>query len=241
MIKILSSFQFTGKDNKAFKQGLKRLLGFTPGNLALYHQAFRHSSIKTIRQKEQHSNERLEFLGDAVLGLVVAEHLFKIYPYEDEGFLTQLRSRIVNGQIITGLAQKFGLDTYLQSDLSKKEKIKSSAYGDAFEAFVGAVYLDKGFEVTKKFLVERVIKVHIDIPQLQQTDTDYKSQLQILMQRQKKKFEYRLLSDRHNGREKIYHVQVFIENKPFADFQHYSKRTAEQRAAQLTLEKLHQH
>jgi ribonuclease-3 len=241
LIKILSSFNFTDKENKAFRQGLKQLLGFPPKNLALYHQAFRHSSVKTTRQKHLNSNERLEFLGDAVLGLIIADYLFKLYPYEDEGFLTQLRSRIVNGQIITGLAQKFGLDVYLQSDLSKKEKIKSSAYGDAFEAFVGAVYLDKGFEVTRKFLIERVIKIHIDVALLQQNDTDYKSRLQVLMQKQRKKFEYRLLSETHNGREKIYHIQVFIENKPQADFQHYSKRVAEQKAAQLTLEILERH
>lgn len=240
MIKILSSFNFSDKDDKAFKQGLKQLLGFSPSNLSLYHQAFRHSSVKTIKKKELNSNERLEFLGDAVLGLIIADYLFKIYPYENEGFLTQLRSRMVNGQVITTLAQKFGLDTYLQSDLSKKEKVKSSAYGDAFEALVGAIYLDKGFEVTKKFLIERVIKVHIDLAQLKETDTDFKSQLQVLMQRQRKKFEYRLLSDSHNGREKIYHVQVFIENEPHADFQHYSKRVAEQKAAQLTLERLGQ-
>jgi ribonuclease-3 len=112
---------------------------------------------------------------------------------------------------------------------------------NAFEALVGAIYLDKGFEVTKKFLIERVIKVHIDLAQLKETDTDFKSQLQVLMQRQRKKFEYRLLSDSHNGREKIYHIQVFIENEPYADFQHYSKRVAEQKAAQLTLERLEQH
>jgi ribonuclease III len=239
LIKILSSFNYS-KDDKAFKKGLRQLLGFAPKNLALYHQAFRHSSVKTLREKHLNSNERLEFLGDAVLGLIIADYLFKIYPYEDEGFLTQLRSRIVNGQIITGLAQKFGLDVYLQSDLSKKEKVKSSAYGDAFEAFVGAVYLDKGFEATKKFIIERVIKIHIDVAELKLNDTDYKSQLQVLMQRQKKKFEYRLLSDSHNGRERIYHIQVFIDNAPRADFQHYSKRVAEQKAAQLTLEQLGQ-
>ncbi|MBS1637663.1 MAG: ribonuclease III [Bacteroidetes bacterium] len=240
MIKILSSFQFTDKENKAFKQGLKQLLGFSPKNLSLYHQAFRHSSSKNIRQNHLKSNERLEFLGDAVLGVVIADYLFKLYPYEDEGFLTQLRSRIVNGQVITSLAQKFGLDTYLQSDLSKKEKVKSSAYGDAFEALVGAIYLDKGFETTRKFLIERVISIHVDVKKLQAVDTDYKSQLQIMMQRQRRKFEYRLVSEVHNGKEKIYKIQVFIENKPFAEFQHYSKRVAEQKAAQLTLEMLEQ-
>lgn len=238
MIRLLSSFQSGDKEDKAFKQSLKRLLGFTPGNLSLYYQAFRHSSSRLLKKKNLNSNERLEFLGDAVLDLIIADYLFKLYPYEDEGFLTQLRSRIVNGQVITGLAQKFGLDTYLQSDLSKKEKVKSSAYGDAFEALVGAIYLDKGFEHTRKFLIDRVIKVHVDVRQLQQNDTDFKSRLQVLMQKQHKKFEYRLMGDSFNGREKIYHVQVFIEQQPYASFQHYSKRTAEQKAAQLTLEAL---
>lgn len=208
-------------------------MGFSPSNIALYKQAFLHSS-----KRETVNNERLEFLGDAVLGAVVAEHLFKLYPYKDEGFLTQLRSKIVNRQSLQQLAIKLGISHYLKTSIKENEKGKSSAYGDAFEALIGAIYMDKGFLVCKKFITQRVIKMHVDVDALANTDSDYKSQLQIYTQKNKLTLEYRLLSEEIKGREKIYVVQVFINNEPYVMFEHYSKRSAEQKAAQLTLEQL---
>ena len=140
------------KDDKLFKQKLKNILGFSPSNLALYKQAFRHSSSSKDISEHQQSNERLEFLGDAILGAIIAEYLFKLFPKKEEGFLTQIRSRIVNGQHLFVLAKKFGLDALLQSRLTKKEKLSSSAYGDVFEALIGAIFLDKGFEKTRLFI-----------------------------------------------------------------------------------------
>jgi ribonuclease-3 len=215
------------------KRGLKNLLGFTPGNLSLYKQAFLHSS-----KRGAVNNERLEFLGDAVLGAVVAEHLFKLFPYKDEGFLTQLRSKIVNRQTLQHLATKLGIDKYLVIGLKESEKSKSSVYGDAFEALIGAIYLDKGFVTCKNFILRRIIKVHIDISELVQTDTDFKSQLQIYCQKNKMSLEYRLLKEVQRGKDKIFTVQVFIDGKPYVSFENYSKRVAEQKAAQLTLEGL---
>lgn len=209
------------------------MLGFSPGNISLYKQAFLHSS-----KRETVNNERLEFLGDAVLGAIVAEHLFKLYPYKDEGFLTQLRSKMVNRLSLQQLAMKLGLDHFLKTSIRDNDKVTSSVYGDAFEALIGAVYLDKGFPVCKKFIIQRVIKVHVDIEELVQTETDYKSKLQIFTQKNKLSLEYRLLSEEQSGRGKVYTVQVFIDNKPYVTFEHYSKRTAEQKAAQLTLEQL---
>ena len=206
--------------------------------MALYKQAFRHSSSSSEINEHQQSNERLEFLGDAILGAVVAEYLFKLFPKKDEGFLTQMRSRIVNGQNLFALSKKFGFDTLLNSRLTKKEKLSSSAYGDAFEAFIGAVFIDKGFEKTKKFILNNIIKVHLDINELLQNDTDYKSQFQIMMQRQKKQFEYTILKEEHNGREKTYSIQLSIDGVEQAVFEHKSKKVAEQRVAQIVLEKL---
>lgn len=209
------------------------MLGFTPGNISLYKQAFLHSS-----KRETVNNERLEFLGDAVLGAVVAEYVFKLYPYKDEGFLTQLRSKVVNRQSLQQLAVKLGIDQYLKTGIRESDKGKSSAYGDAFEALIGAIYLDKGFSVCKKFILQRIIKVHVNLEELANTDTDYKSQLQIYTQKNKLSLEYRLLSEVQKGKDKIYTVQVFINNEPYVMFEHYSKRSAEQKAAQLTLEQL---
>ncbi|MBK8367772.1 MAG: ribonuclease III [Bacteroidetes bacterium] len=238
MIKLLSALTPLSKKDKEFKQKLKNILGFHPTNLALYKQAFRHSSSSSEINEHQQSNERLEFLGDAILGAVVAEYLFKLFPKKDEGFLTQMRSRIVNGQNLFALSKKFGFDTLLNSRLTKKERLSSSAYGDAFEAFIGAVFIDKGFEKTKKFILNNIIKVHLDMTELLQNDTDYKSQFQIMMQRQKKQFEYTILKEEHNGREKTYSIQLSIEGVEQAVFEHKSKKVAEQRVAQIVLEKL---
>ena len=221
------------KSDAQLRKSLKNLLGFTPANLALYKQAFLHSS-----KREDVNNERLEFLGDAVLGAVIAEHLFKLFPYKDEGFLTQLRSKIVNGQNLQHLALKLGIDKHLKVGIKESEKSKSSVYGDAFEALIGAIYLDRGFPIAKNFIIKRIVKIHVDLDSLMNTDTDFKSQLQIYCQKNKLSLEYRLLSEEQKGKTKIFVVQVFINNKPYVVFENYSKRVAEQKAAQLTLEEL---
>jgi ribonuclease-3 len=185
------------------------------------------------------SNERLEFLGDAVLGAIVADFLFKMFPYRDEGFLTQLRSRIVNGQSLKELALKFGFNHFLRASLSRDEKTKSSAYGDAFEAFIGAVYLDQGFNKTRTFVVSRIIKHHVDMDNLVSADLDFKSQLQIYCQRKKLNLEYKLVGEEKQGSQKLFVIEVYINGKPYTKFENYSKRNAEQKAAQLTLEELY--
>jgi ribonuclease III len=237
--KLLSLFNAQGaKSDKDFKNWIKTTTGYTPKNISLYQQAFFHSSISVKRSGTVVSNERLEFLGDAVLGAIIAEYLFKMFPYKDEGFLTQLRSKIVNGQTLKDLALKFGFNYFLKASLTKDEKTKSSAYGDAFEAFIGAVYLDVGYNSTKKFVISKIVKVHLDVDELVKTNEDYKSQLQIFCQKKKLKLEYKLMGEDRVGANKHYVVQVFIDDKPYIRFENYSKRLAEQKAAQLTLEEL---
>jgi len=236
---FLSLLNFkNSKGDKEFRNWIKTITGFYPGNISLYHQAFSHSSISEKKDGAPISNERLEFLGDAILGAVVAEYLFKMYPYKDEGFLTQLRSKIVNGQNLKNLAIKFCVNDFLKTSLSKDEKAKSSAFGDAFEAFIGAVYIDKGYEVAKKFLLEKIIKYHVDVAELVNINEDYKSQLQIWCQKNKVTLEYRLLEEKRAGANKVYTMQVFINNIPRATFENFSKKVAEQKAAQLTLEEI---
>ncbi len=237
--KLLSLFSNKEtKNDKNFKSWIKLTTGLSPTNISLYQQAFFHSSLSVKRSGTQVSNERLEFLGDAVLGAIIAEYLFNMFPYKNEGFLTQLRSKIVNGQSLKELALKFGFNYFLKASLTKDEKTKSSAYGDAFEAFIGAVYLDKGYIATKKFVIAKIIKTHLDLDELVKTNEDYKSQLQIYCQRNKLALEYKLISDDRVGAQKHYVVQVFIDEKPYVSFENYSKRMAEQKAAQLTLEEL---
>lgn len=228
----------TTKGDKEFKKWISNTIGCRPKNISLYQQAFFHSSKAVKRNGTYVNNERLEFLGDAVLGAIVADYLFQLYPYKDEGFLTQLRSKIVNGQNLKELALKFGFDYFLKASLSRSEKTKSSAFGDAFEAFIGAVYLDLGYQKTRSFVTSRVLKVHVDINNLANTNEDYKSQLQIFCQRNKLKLEYRLLSEEKHGINKLYVIQVFIDDKPYIQFENFSKRVAEQKAAQLTFEQI---
>lgn len=237
--KLLSLFNAKNiKSDKDFKNWIKTTTGLTPKNIALYQQAFYHSSISVKRSGTVVSNERLEFLGDAVLGAIIAEYLFKMFPYKDEGFLTQLRSKIVNGQSLKELALKFGFNYFLKASLTRDEKTKSSAYGDAFEAFIGAVYLDAGYNATRKFVINKIVKIHLDVGELMNTNEDYKSQLQIYCQKYKLPLEYKLISEDRNGTQKLFVVQVFVNNKPYTRFENFSKRVAEQKAAQLTLEEL---
>ncbi|WP_317899048.1 ribonuclease III [Aurantibacillus circumpalustris] len=226
------------KSDKGFKNWIKSTTGYSPKNISLYQQAFFHSSISVKRSGTTVSNERLEFLGDALLGAIVADYLFKMYPYKDEGFLTQLRSKIVNGQSLRDLALKFGFNHFLKASLTKDEKTKSSAYGDAFEALIGAVYLDMGYNKTKTFVISRILKIHIDIDSLAKTNEDYKSQLQIFCQKNKYLLEYKLLSEERIGANKMYVIEVYVNHNAYTKFESYSKRTAEQKAAQLTLELL---
>src|SRR5688572_21436010 len=156
---------------------LKNILGFYPDNISLYKQAFRHSSVASqIKQGVKNSNERLEYLGDAILGAVIAEHLFKVFPYKDEGFLTKMRSKIVSRSTLNQLAQKIGIDKFIEANLESSAK-SSAMKGDAFEAMLGAIYLDKGYEVTKRYILERIVRNHIDMSEIESKETDFKSKL----------------------------------------------------------------
>lgn len=231
---------FTSKKSpseKKLSQTIRLITGFVPKNIALYQQAFRHvSAAVEIKSGVKNSNERLEYLGDAVLGAIVAEYLFKVFPFKDEGFLTQVRSRIVNRAQLNKLAVKLGFDKLIQADL--KGNHASSMLGDAFEAFIGAVYLDKGFKVTQKFVEERIIKIHLDINEIENNDTDFKSKLINFCQQRKKKIDFVLIKEVGQGAKKEFVICVEIDGKPFGMSQHISKRKAEQRAAELSIQLL---
>src|ERR1700749_1525829 len=201
--------------NRKYVKVLKNLLGFVPGNLSLYKMAFRHKSVaQNIRKGVKNSNERLEFLGDAVLGSVVAEVLFKLYPYEDEGFLTELRSKIVSRVNLNQLAKKLGFDKLIEYDTRMVgSNRQGSLLGDAFEALVGAVYLDKGYEFTKNFLVNHIIKSHIDIQKLEQTETNFKSKLIEWCQRHSKDVSFDLVENEDGENLKLFTVNASVDGQ----------------------------
>lgn len=216
------------------------MLGFVPGNLSLYRLAFRHKSVaKNIKKGVKNSNERLEFLGDAVLGSVVAEVLFKLYPYEDEGFLTELRSKIVNRVNLNQLARKLGFEQLIQYDNRMVNSTRQgSLLGDAFEALIGAIYLDKGYDFTKSFLINHIIKSHIDIHTLEQTETNFKSKLIEWCQRHGKDITFELIENQEGESGKLFTVQASIDGEIMGQGKEFNKKNAEKLAAEKACEAL---
>ena len=226
--------------HRKYVKVLKNLLGFVPGNLLLYRLAFRHKSVaQNVKKGVKNSNERLEFLGDAVLGSVVAEVLFKLYPYEDEGFLTELRSKIVNRQNLNQLARKLGFEQLIEYDARMLGPSRQgSLLGDAFEALVGAVYLDKGYNFTRDFLVNQIIKTHIDIQMLEQTETNFKSKLIEWCQRHGKDISFDVIENDIGESLKLFTVQASIEGQMLGLGKEFSKKNAEKLAAEKACEAL---
>ena len=226
--------------HKKYVRILKNLLGFVPGNLSLYRMAFRHKSVATnVKKGVKNSNERLEFLGDAVLGSVVAEVLFKLYPYEDEGFLTELRSKIVSRVNLNQLARKLGFDQLIEYDNRVMGQARQgSLYGDALEALVGAVYLDRGYEFTKSFLINNIIKSHIDIHTLEQTETNFKSKLIEWCQRHGKDISFDLVENAEGESTKLFTVTASVDGEVMGLGKEFNKKTAEKLAAEKACEAL---
>ena len=226
---------------KEFVKKLKNILGFIPGNVTLYKMAFRHRSVaKVLKNGSRSSNERLEFLGDAVLGSVIAELLFKHYPYKEEGFLTEMRSKIVNRANLNQLARKIGFDKLIQFDqrsVSIQTK-HNSMLGDAFEAIIGAIYMDKGYNFTKEFLLRRIVKPHIDIHTLELTETNFKSKLIEWCQRHGKDIRFDMIENGEGESAKLFTIQAVIEGEPYGVGRDYNKKNAEKLAAEKACEAL---
>ena len=231
MLKYFQITRYKTPSEKKLAQSIKNLFGFYPKNISLFQQALTHSSAA----KETKSNERLEFLGDSILSTIVAEYLFSILPNKDEGILTQVRSRMVSRSQLNKLAVKLGIDKILQTDI--KGNISFTLYGDALEALVGAIYLDAGFIETKKIILG-IFKQHLEIQTIINEDTDYKSRLINLCQKNKTTLQFVLISENMDGVKKMYHIGIEINGEIIAEAQNASKRVAEQLAAHAALEKL---
>lgn len=223
------------KDKKQLSRFITETFGVTPKNIELYAQAFQHKSILR-EEKEAHlkSNERLEFLGDAVLDCVVAEFLFHEYPRRDEGFITQLKSRIVNRAFLNDLAIQLNLPS-LTRFMQFGASAPRSLYGNVFEALVGAMYLDRGFERTRNAIVQRVLKKYVDHKTLEHIDPDFKSRLLIWCQQNKKKLEFKLVNEKQHRTHRQFEIHVFIEGKKMAEAVSTSKKDAEKQAASKAL------
>ena len=224
--------------DKPFILSLRNLLGFFPDNISVYHLAFRHRSTAAEHQSGiKLSNERLEYLGDAVLGAIIAELLFKKYPFREEGFLTEMRSKIVNREHLGRLAMKLGIDHYMHHSIDPAAKNRS-AYGDAFEALIGAVYIDKGYDTTRRLIIHRFVKHHIDLEEIENQDTNFKSRLINWAQRERKNIEFEFLEEVDNGGKRLLRVRVMVDGVEMARGEDFSKKRAEQIAAEKTCQTL---
>jgi len=225
-------------DDKFLYNAIKNLLGFYPRNIFLYKIALSHKSAPQIWLKgQQINNERLEYLGDAVLSSVVADYLYRKFPYQNEGFLTEMRSRIVSRSRFNKLSLKMGLNKLIFQGNGSFSSIKS-IYGDTFEALIGAIYLDKGYNYTKKIVIRRIIDVHLDVDEIEKTDTNFKSKILEYAQREKRPLEFKVLQELGEGHRKQYVVELYIDNKPVSRGQDFSIKAAEQVAAEKACDEL---
>ncbi len=219
-------------EKQEFSSRLKKLLGFKPGNLKLYEIAFIHRSATfTLPNGKKVNNERLEYLGDAILDAILSDFLFDKFPDANEGFMTKIRARIVNREILNQLAMSMGINKILISNVSSMQPTKN-LYGDALEALIGSVFLDKGYKKTKKIFIRNVFNKYLDIETIVNTDTDYKSLVFEWVQKHKSNliFTYNEEYD-FNHRKSVFSTILIIDKQEMGEGHGASKKEAEQEAA----------
>lgn len=234
---LLNLSKPNSKADKKLITAIRTIAGFTPSNLGLYHLATKHSSTSRETQGFRESNERLEYLGDAILGALVADYLFKKYPFQDEGFLTEIRSRIVNRESLNNLARKIGVGAIVQFD-KKNSQLQQVILGNTLEALVGAVYLDKGYLRCKKFVLDKLIQPYFDLEVVIKSNSNHKSKVIEWAQRGGKEIRFEILNVKKNRNNKEFSAQIYIGEQPFGQGYGYTKKKAEQDAAQKTCEML---
>ena len=238
--RLLFPFRVWFSKDRQFYKALNDIFGIYPNNIELYKLALIHKSASIVLDDGTHiNNERLEYLGDAVIEAVVSDMLYIDFPYEKEGALTQLRSRIVSRSSLNELALRLGLDEYVVS-YSSFNNSRKHIYGDAFEAMMGAIYLDKGYDFTNRLLINGIFKRYVDMNSLLETETDYKSRLIEWCQKKKKHLNIASHEGGNNEEDVLqFYAVVTIENVDYGYGIGESKKEAEQRACRHTVEKLH--
>lgn len=228
--KKIFSTRISGND-ETLSRGIKKITGVTPKDINIYHKAFTH---KSMGLKDENGNpisyERLEFLGDAILGSVIAEYIYNKVPHGDEGYLTKMRSKIVSREHLNELGMDFGLIDFAKTQVPERN-FGSNVHGNLFEALVGAIYLDKGYKRTKNFISRRVIKPYVDIEQLEGKVISYKSILIEWCQKNKKVFNYHTYEDTGVNEIRHFSVKLSIDSRVVAKARATSKKKAEEKAS----------
>lgn len=219
------------KEDEVFYYELKQLLSFSPKKISYYKMSFTHKSLKIVDKKGNPVDyERLEFLGDAMLGSIIASYLFKKVPKGTEGYLTQMRSKIVSREHLNELGKDLNLLKFVKSNIADKN-IGENIYGNVFEALLGAIYLDRGYNYCKKFIYEKVIVPYVDIAKLEGKVTSYKGLIIEWCQKQKKQYLFDTYEDSGNESTKHFSVRISIDGVFVAKGRATSKKKAEEQAA----------
>lgn len=218
-------------------KSIKNIFGFRPGNIFLYELAFLHKSLHVVRDGRELSNERLEFLGDAVIDLVVADFLFRKYPFKDEGFLTEVRSRLVSRNQLNRISERTGMDKLVQ--INRDNYANSRTFkGNAFEAFIGAVFIDKGFDFAQKLLIDKIFDRYINLEDVVNNDTNFKSRMIEWAQKEKKNLVFNVAGTIYVQKKKQYKVELFLDNIAISEGYDFSVKGAEQAAAEKALQSI---
>jgi ribonuclease III len=227
-------FPFFRKKDSEFNNQLVHLLGYTPRRISLYKMALTHSSLA---EKVEGNNERLEFLGDAVLSSVVGHYLFTKYPYKGEGFLTEMRSKMVNRMTLNEIGKKLGLDKialYNKNDNSLK---KSQIFGNALEALLGAVFLEKGYKKTNAWIIAKIIIPFLDVDELENIETNFKNKLLSWANKQGKELRFEMVEENVDKGRKYFIMAVLLEGEIVSKGRAFNKKDASQLAAQEAIAK----
>ncbi|WP_300227597.1 ribonuclease III [uncultured Bacteroides sp.] len=212
-----------------------KILGFYPHNIEIYQQALLHKSSSVKTQGRLVNNERLEFLGDAILDAVVADIVYKKFEGKREGFLTNTRSKIVQRETLNNIAIKIGLDKLIKYS-SKQSSHNSYMSGNAFEALVGAIYLDRGYKACMKFMEERIIGQYINLDKISRKEVNFKSKLIEWSQKNKFEIEFRLIGQSlDESQNPVFETQILVENIAGGSGKGYSKKESQQEAAHTTM------
>lgn len=222
--------------DKQFARSVANIVGFTPSNLQIFKQAFSHKSASDPKLHTVTSNERLEYLGDSILSTIVAEYLFQKYPNSNEGFLTKMRSKIVKRKTLNRIADDMGIDVVLQDN--NDTRLSESMKGNALEALVGAIYLEKGFDITKDIVVKKILRRHLNIQELEDNDDNYKSQLLEFCQKNGNDIDYRVIERFKMDNRDRFKIAVYVNGKEIASGEDFNKKSAEQNASFKALKSL---
>lgn len=221
-----------------FFLNIYKLSGVKPRNKSLYLQAFRHSSsLNSLKERHRLSNERLEFLGDAVLNLVIGEALYHHFPDRSEGLLTSMRSKVVSRKFLNKVGKEMQLEGMIESRLDRHKPAHSLA-GDALEALIGAIYLDRGLESAKKFVNEKIMAAFVDFEKLEEHIISYKSTFIEWAQKEKKAFSFDLIKAWGKKHLPQFKTAITLDGKTIATGVGTSKKRAEEEAAKTACERL---